>query len=80
VADKNIIITGDLNFHLDIPTQPATIKFTRILQSCGMVQHVREPTHVLGHTLDVVITRDTDNLISNIRVVGQQIWKSDKKS
>lgn len=78
VTDKNIIITGDLNFHLDIPTQSDTIKFTSILQSCGMVQHVREPTHVLGHTLDVVITRDTDTSVSNINVVDPGL--SDNKS
>ena len=33
-----------------------------------MRQHVSEPTHVGGHTLDVVITRDTDNTVSDIEV------------
>ena len=69
VTDKNIIITGDLNFHLDNVTNHATVKFTSVLQSCGMLQHVKGPTHALGHTLDVIITRDTDNIVSNIEVI-----------
>ncbi|XP_052280922.1 acetylcholine receptor subunit beta-like 1 [Dreissena polymorpha] len=30
--------------------------------------HVKEPTHVRGHTLDVVITRDTVDTVSNVVV------------
>ena len=44
VTDKNIIITGDLNFHLDNVTNHDTVKFTSVLQSCGMLQHVKGPT------------------------------------
>ncbi|KAH3793890.1 hypothetical protein DPMN_147414 [Dreissena polymorpha] len=33
-----------------------------------MMQHVKEPTHVRGHTLDVVITRDTEDTVSNVDV------------
>ena len=69
VTDKNIIITGDLNFHLDNVTNHDTVKFTSVLQSCGMLQHVKGPTHALGHTLDVIITRDMDNIVSNIEVI-----------
>ncbi|KAH3718012.1 hypothetical protein DPMN_060809 [Dreissena polymorpha] len=32
------------------------------------MQHVKEPTHVRGHTLDVVITRDTVDTVSNVVV------------
>ena len=32
-------------------------------------QHVSEPTHTVGHTLDLVITRD-DELVSNVHVGG----------
>ena len=73
VTDKNIIIipviTGDLNFHLDNFTNYDTVKFTSVLQSFGMMQHVKGPTHVLGQTLDVIITRDTDKNLSNIEVI-----------
>ncbi|KAH3772217.1 hypothetical protein DPMN_173555 [Dreissena polymorpha] len=33
-----------------------------------MMQHVKEPTHVRGHTLDAVITRDTVDTVSNVVV------------
>lgn len=32
-------------------------RFISLLDSCGLVQHVEEPTHVKNHTLDLVITR-----------------------
>ena len=66
---KNITIVGDLNFHLDIPNNRETSKFLSCLDSFGLIQHVNEPTHVAGHTLDVVITWDNDNIISNIEVI-----------
>jgi len=67
-TDKNIILTGDLNFHLDDPSDKDTLKFNNILHSFGMMQHVKEPTHVRGHTLDVVITRDTVDTVFNVVV------------
>ena len=33
-----------------------------------MQQRVTEPTHVGGHTLDVVITKDTDDVVYNVHV------------
>ncbi len=33
-----------------------------------MMQHVKEPTHVRGHTLDVVITRDIVDTVFNVVV------------
>jgi hypothetical protein len=52
-----IVVTGDLNIHLDIPTDPNTILLNDLLQSFGLCQLVHEATHSGGHTLDVVITR-----------------------
>ena len=44
-----------------------------------MRQHVGEPTHIGGHTLDVVITRDTDNVVSNVEVTGPGLFDSSGK-
>jgi hypothetical protein len=68
-VDNPTLIVGDLNLHLDLPDNNETRKFTSNLDACGMCQYVREPTHVAGHTLDVVISRETDNIVSNIEVV-----------
>ena len=63
VDPKELIITGDLNFHLDDLQDPETVKFLRILDDHGLVQHVREPTHSGGHILDVVIVRDSSSIL-----------------
>ena len=57
VYNCQVIITGDINIHLDVKTDPHTIRFEDLLDSFGLVQHVVGATHDQGHTLDVVITR-----------------------
>jgi len=67
-VNQNIVVVGDLNFHLDNPSNTDTAKLNGILESFGMRQHVNEPTHTAEHTLDVVITRDTDDTVTDIVV------------
>ncbi|CAC5398576.1 unnamed protein product [Mytilus coruscus] len=57
VVSEELIITGDLNFHLDDPTDNDAHKFLETLEEHGLSQHVAGKTHVHGHNLDVVITR-----------------------
>ena len=71
--DKETIILGDLNFHLDNPSNRDTSKFHGLLQSCGMNQRVHEATHFRGHTLDVVITRDNSSIVSDLNVIDPGI-------
>ena len=52
-----IVITGDLNFHLDTETAPDVRRFSETLADHGMVQLVTDATHNKGHILDVVIVR-----------------------
>ena len=42
-------------------------KFIELLQTNGSQQHVKDPTHYLGHTLDV-ISRDTSDVVCNVKV------------
>ena len=67
-TENNIIIVGDVNFHLDNPSNQDSAKFASVLESCGMRQHVTETTPVAGHTLDVLITRDTDTTVSKVEI------------
>ena len=39
------------------------LNFLDVLESLGLQQHVNDPTHIHGHTLDLVITRIADNII-----------------
>ena len=38
--------------------------FLDLLESMGLQQHVDVPTHKSGHTLDLIITRRADSLLS----------------
>lgn len=51
-----VILLGDINIHLDIVTDPDAVKFSTILDSHSLTQHISSATHRRGHTLDVFIT------------------------
>ena len=53
----SLIILGDLNVHVDDISNLNTSKLLDVLATHNLVQHVTSPTHQLGHTLAVVITR-----------------------
>jgi len=50
------IVMGDFNFHLDDPNDSTSKKFSDLYIEHGFVQHVDKPTHVAGHTLDLVLS------------------------
>ena len=52
-----IIMTGDVNIHLDVHDDRDAQQFNDILDSFGLFQSVRDSTHLNGRTLDVVISR-----------------------
>ena len=59
----DIIITDDLNFHLDIPTGPDVRRFYETLADHGLTKLVTDATHKTGHTLNVFIVRDSTSAI-----------------
>ena len=40
-----------------------TIRLKDLLNSMGLVQHVKRPTHIHGHTLDFIIKRQADGIV-----------------
>ena len=62
------VIFGDLNFHFNKPSLFSTRKINDMLDTFNLVQSVSEPTHSLGNTLDVVIHRDTDQILIDTEV------------
>ena len=57
---------NNFNIHWDTDvSRAATLKDT--LYSLNLQQHVTAPTHIKGHTLDLVISRDTCDIISPIQ-------------
>ena len=60
-----LLILGDFNLHLDDPTSPGVTRLNNILQSTGLVQHMTQPTHKSNHTLDIVISRIDDTMLTS---------------
>ena len=58
-----ICISGDFNVHLDVSDDADTIAFADLLESLCLTQHVKSPTHVMGHILDLIISCSSDNII-----------------
>ena len=52
----NVVILGDMNIHVDIPSCHSASEFLQLLDCVNLTQHVDVPTHTRGHTLDLVIT------------------------
>jgi hypothetical protein len=69
VTPQELIITGDLNFHLDKPDSPDVHQFSGLLELHGLVRHVRAATHIQGHTLDVIITQDDSFILRDTPLV-----------
>lgn len=53
-----------MNIHVDDPTDADERKLLDLLESLGLQQHVSQSTHIHGHTLDLVITRQAENIKS----------------
>ena len=51
----DVIVCGDINFHLDKPNDPSTIEFETVVKTCGYQQLIQQATHRNGHILDIVI-------------------------
>ena len=47
---------------MDVADDPDATRMRGLLESTGLKQHVNIPTHLSGHTLDLVITRLSDHL------------------
>ena len=74
ILDKNrLLLVGDFNFHVNNQNDPAATSFLKLMDSYGLVQHVKSSTHNKGHTLDLLLTRVGDSLLSNIRTVDTQL-------
>ncbi|XP_072022539.1 uncharacterized protein [Amphiura filiformis] len=58
-------VVGDFNIHVDDLNDSDASTMLNILASADLVQHVKESTHKHGHTLDLIISRQCDDLVSD---------------
>ena len=68
-VSSSFFMCGDFNIHVDTTSSDST-KFLNCLDSCNITQHVRSPTHLHGHILDLVVTPTEPTVVSNVRVGG----------
>lgn len=62
-ADKNIVICGDFNIHLNDAENNEVLKFIDLLNTFGLSQKVNTNTHTSGNTLDLILSRSNDDVI-----------------
>ena len=68
VCTEELIITGDLNFHLETDSNN-TLLLRSLLEEYGLDQKVHEPTHTAGHTLDILIIRSDSSILKYVHVL-----------
>ena len=69
----HLLICGDFNLHVDDPCNIYANRFNEILESCNLKQLVTGATHSNGHTLDLVISKKDDQLITGIKIIDPVI-------
>ena len=62
-----VILNGDLNINLNTKTEPKTVELIHLLDSFDLTQHITNPTHRHGNTLDLVITTGLN--INNVSII-----------
>ena len=63
LCKEQFLITGDFIIHVDNPDNNYACKCFDLLSFFGLEQHVTESTHIHGHTLDLLITRNSDLMV-----------------
>ena len=65
---ESIILAGDVNIHIDDDDDTYSNRFKDILHMFNIRQHINVPTHIHGHTLDIVATYEDGPVVSGIEV------------
>jgi len=77
----DVIITGDLKFHVDNKSDPKVRRLCGILDLHGLTQHVNHITRKGGQTLDFVISRESRAiLVGSPSIVGASLSSNKGKS
>ena len=66
----HLVITGDFNFHIDVASDLFRPHLTDSANSLGLTQLVQSPTHKLGHTLDLLITKSESKTATSTTISG----------
>jgi hypothetical protein len=73
VTRNNIIIVGDFSIHVDTLHIPSAKGLISIMDDMNLYQHVHEPTHINGHTLDLMMTSTLTPLHVQVNEVDRSV-------
>ena len=70
-----MLVTGDFNIHVDVARDLDRAKFLElhILETVGLQHHVITLTHESGYTLDLILSRQCENLVKTTLVSAYHI-------
>ena len=57
-----LLLCGDFNIRMQDRTDTNKRKLDDLLTQYDLIQHVKGPTHISGNTIDLIMTRASDNL------------------
>ena len=79
----NLVLLGDFNIHMQDIESADSIAYNDMMEALGLTQHIEEPKHRLGNTLDLIYTESLDrvrvihsfigNFISDHRMAGIEL-------
>ena len=72
ISSESFVIAGDFNIHVETDS-PDSNKFREMLDIYDLKQHVNEPTHREGHTLDIVLTPNIASCMDDVEVIDTDI-------
>ena len=64
----NTLLMGDFNFHFENLENNNSRKLHGIIDICNLIQSVTEPTHNQGHLLDLVLSKQSDNILLSTKL------------
>ena len=67
----------DFNIHWDTPSNNNVKRFTDLLEALNIIQHVHAPTHVDGHTIDLILTPSANHGITSTKtalLLSDHLW------
>ena len=67
------MILGDFNIHVNNTSASDTVLFNNLNETFNLTQHVSDSTHTLGNTIDLLLTRSTENGVNKISICNHLI-------
>ncbi|EDO28159.1 predicted protein, partial [Nematostella vectensis] len=72
LCKEQLVVVGDFNIHVDLLDGDAA-RFLELLECFSLQQNIAGLTHIHGHTLDLVITRQTEQIIRETPLVDRYL-------